>query len=266
MNQYVIDNAEWVNRYDNTIEIKKISSLINKLGFSRQDEINIADVGCGSGRSTKWIKSILHNSTIDAIDLNHDCIEYAKDLHGEDANFISADAFDYFKYQIGDKKKYNLIFFVWSLFDMVDGLNRESKSMRLDMLLTSVKNALAENGYVIVLQPTKGGIFEKILSLFMPESDDDYLFTHEYLISKNFFGSKNPFPLLEDENAIWSNFTCNREKLFRGVSSILMLETHQSLTLERFNKVLNDFGLLQDIFNGDTLYLSDCVNIYHFPR
>lgn len=138
----LIDNAEWVNRYDNTIEIKKASSLINKLGFSKQDEINIADVGCGSGRSTKWIKPILYNSTIDAIDLNQDCIEYAKDLHGEDANFISADAFDYFKYQIGDNKKYNLIFFVWSLFDMVDGLDRESKSMRLDILLTSVKNAL----------------------------------------------------------------------------------------------------------------------------
>lgn len=96
----------------------------------------------------------------------------------------------------------------------------------------------------------------------MPESDDDYLFTHEYLISNNFFGSKNPFPSLEDENAIWSKFTCNREKLFRGVSSILMLETHQLLTLERFNKGLNDFGS----FKGDTLYLSDCVNIYHFPR
>lgn len=141
--------------------------MINKLGFSKQDEINIVDVGCVSGRSTKWIKSILYNSTIDAIDLNQDCIEYAKDLHGEDASFISADAFDYFKYQIGDNKKYNLIFFVWSLFDMVDGLDRESKSMRLDILLTSVKNALTENGYVIVLQPTKGGIFEKILSLFI---------------------------------------------------------------------------------------------------
>lgn len=88
MNQYVIDNAEWVNRYDNTIEIEKISSLINKLGFSRQEKLNIADVGCGSGRSTKWIKSILHNSKIDAIDLNRDCIEYAEGLHLEDANFI----------------------------------------------------------------------------------------------------------------------------------------------------------------------------------
>lgn len=159
--------------------------------------------------------------------------------------------------------KYDLVFFIWSLFDIVSGLNKADKNKKLDLLLSRVSSCISKNGHVIVLQPTKGGDFEKLLSFFMPNSEEDYLFIHEYLVKKGFNGSKKPFPSIDNPDAIWSNFMCNQEELFSGVSSILMLEANQILTKEKFIDAFEEFALTHSIEKKDCFCLSDCVNLYY---
>lgn len=263
MNQFVKDNAAWVNKYDSRIEAKKIKNLVNQLGLSYQGKLRIADVGCGNGRSSRCIQEVFRFASIDAVDINLDCIKFALESQPNNINYVCGNAFDFFASPMTKYSKYDLVFFIWSLFDIVSGLSRVDKNIKLDLLLSQVSNRISENGHVIILQPTKGGDFEKLLSVFMPDSEEDYLFIHEYLVNKGFNGPKTPFPPIDDPDAIWSNFVCNQEELFSGVSSILMLEANQILTKEKFNDAFEEFVLTHSTEKKDCFCLSDCVNLYY---
>lgn len=260
MDQYVKDNAGWVNTYDSRIESTKIKKLVNQLGLAYQGKLRIADVGCGNGRSSRSIQEAFRFSCIDAVDINMDCIKFALENQPNNVNYICKDALDFF---LSPMPKYDLVFFIWSLFDIVSGLNNADKNKKLDLLLSRVSSCISKNGHVIILQPTKGGDFEKFLSVFMPNSEEDYLFIHEYLVKKGFNGSKKPFPSIDDPDAIWSNFMCNQEELFSGVSSILKLEANIILNKEMFNAAFEEFVLTHSIQKNDYFFLSDCVNVYY---
>lgn len=263
MNNYVKLNSDWVSHYDSTDEINKIKVLTKKLGFSTTDVLLIADIGCGNGRSTKWISRLFPNALIYAIDIMKDSLTYARKVNqASNIKYIHKNAFDFFN-DASCCNKYDLIFFSWSLFDMISEYTSNDKIQKLDELITAAKKTLSSRGYIIVLQPTKGGDFEKLLSKFMPESDDDYYITHNYLISNNFHGPSTPFPNKDAPDAIWSNFICNRLQLFYGIESIVMLETGRLITNKEFDTKVNSFLYQSSKDKEDLLYLSDCVNIYY---
>ena len=262
MNTYVKLNSDWLSHYDNTYEIDKIEMLTRQLGFSNENKMLIADIGCGNGRLTKYISKLFCNSFIYAIDIMRENLEYAKELNKKsNVKYICADAFDFF--YDNPHLKFDLIFFSWSLFDMVSVSHQSEKEKRLEELISSTKNSLNNKGYIIVLQPTKGGDFEKLLSRFMPDSDEDYYITHKCLIKNGFHGPNTPFPEKDNRDAIWSRFLCDELQLFYGIASIVMLETGRLITKEEFNTNLSSFLCEYNIDRDKFFCLSDCVSVYY---
>ena len=262
MNKYVKLNSDWLSHYDNTSEINKIMMLTNKLGFPRENSMRIADVGCGNGRLTKCISQLFCQSSIYAIDNKKENLDLAKKINKDlNVEYICADAFDFFKNNF--QFELDIIFFTWSLFDMVSIFNQTEKEEKLKELISSAKQSLKRKGYIIVLQPTKGGVFEKLLSKFMPGSDEDYFITHKFLINNGFYGPSTPFPEKDNCHAIWSNFVCNSSELFDGITSIVMLETGRLITKDEFDFNLNRFMREYNIEKNNLLYLSDCVSVYY---
>jgi len=266
MNKYVKNNAEWVRLYDNTVEIEKVEELVKKLNISKLQNLNIIDVGCGNGRSTKWLHEMFPNSRITAIDISQENIMYAKKKNElRNVHYIQADAFDFFSAPLV-KEQYDLVFFCWSLFDMVSNYEQSEKTGKLTELITSVKKKLNVNGHIVVLQPTKGGDFEKLLSKFMPGSDDDYLLTHNFLKNSHFQGAETPFPEKNTTDAIWSKFFCNRDQLYQGVTAIIMLETGENLDRVEFDNKFDKFLLEHELWKDGCYSLSDCVNLYYVSK
>lgn len=262
MNTYVKFNSDWLSHYDNTSEINKIKMLTSQLGFSNEDKMLIADVGCGNGRLTKCISKMFCNSFICAIDIMRENLEYAKEFNNDsNVEYICVDAFDFFR--DNSHLKFDLIFFGWSLFDTVSIFQQSEKEKRLEELISYAKNSLNNKGYIIVLQPTKGGDFEKLLSKFLPDSDEDYYITHKCLIKNGFYGPNTPFPEKDNIDAVWSNFLCDELQLFYGITSIVMLETDRLITKEEFNENLNVFLCEYNIDRNKFFCLSDCVSIYY---
>ncbi len=262
MNKYVKLNSDWLSHYDNTNEINKIMMLTNKLGFHNENSMQIADVGCGNGRLTKCISQMFCQSSIYAIDNKKENLDLAKKLNKDlNVEYICADAFDFFKSHF--QFELDIIFFSWSLFDIVSMFNQTEKGKKLKELISSAKKCLKRKGYIIVLQPTKGGVFEKLLSKFMPGSDEDYFITHNFMINNGFYGPSTSFPEKDNCQAIWSNFVCNRSELFDGITSIVMLETGRLITKEEFDFNLNRFIGEYNVEKNNLIYLSDCVSIYY---
>ena len=262
MNEYVRLNSDWLSHYDNTSEINKIMLLSNELGIFNKNVMQIADVGCGNGRFTKCISRLFYRSSIYAIDNKKENLNLAKEINKDlNVEYICADAFDFFKNNF--QFELDIIFFSWSLFDMVSIFNQTEKEKKLKELISSAKKSLKRKGYIIVLQPTKGGVFEKLLSKFMPGSDEDYFITHKFLINNGFYGPSTPFPEKDNCQAIWSNFVCNSSELFDGITSIVMLETGRLITKEEFDFNLNKFMREYNVEKNNLLYLSDCVSVYY---
>lgn len=262
MNEYVKLNSDWLSHYDNTNEINKIMLLTSELGFFYKDALRIADVGCGNGRFTKCISQLFCQSSIYALDNKKENLDLAKKINKDlNVEYICADAFDFFKnnFQI----ELDIIFFSWSLFDMVSIFNKTEKEKKLKELISYAKKSLKRKGYIIVLQPTKGGVFEKLLSKFMPGSDEDYSITHKFLINNGFCGPNTLFPKKNNCQAIWSNFVCNSSELFDGITSIVMLETGRLITEKEFDINLKNFIREYNVEKNNLLYLSDCVSIYY---
>lgn len=262
MNEYVKMNSDWLSHYDNTSEVNKIRLLISELGILNNDAMQIADVGCGNGRFTKCISKLFYQSSIYAIDNKKENLGLAKKINKDlNVEYIYADAFDFFKNYM--QIELDIIFFSWSLFDMVSIFNQIEKEKKLKELISSAKKSLKRKGYIIVLQPTKGGVFEKLLSKFMPGSDEDYFITHKFLINNGFYGPNTPFPEKDNCQAIWSNFVCDSSELFDGITSIVMLETGRLITKEEFDTNFNSFMREYNVEKNNLLYLSDCVNVYY---
>lgn len=262
MDEYVKLNSDWLSHYDNTSEVNKIMLLTSKLGFFNKEAMQIADVGCGNGRFTKCISKLFYKSSIYAIDNKKENLDLAKkNINDFNVEYICADAFDFFKNNM--QLNLDIIFFSWSLFDMVSIFNQTEKEKKLKELISSAKKSLKRKGYIIVLQPTKGGVFEKLLSKFMPGSDEDYFITHKFLINNGFYGPNTPFPEKDNYQAIWSNFICDSSELFDGIKSIVMLETGRLITKEEFDIKFNSFMCEYSVEKNNLLYLSDCVSIYY---
>ena len=266
MNRFVKANAEWLKCYDNSIEEYKIQQLVKSLLPSTNSTNHILDVGCGNGRSSFWLRKMFPHTEITAIDINAENIEYAKQNKSiKHVQFLTSNAFDFFK-NTKATIKYDIIMFSWSLFDMVALYDQSEKYHQLNILIEQAKQHLNSEGCIIVTQPTKGGTFEKLLSKFMPDSDEDYYITHQYLIDSNFIGPKDALPSIYESYAIWSNFECTEEELFSGVSSVLMLETGAKISKRDFCKILYSFAEENNINIRKKFKLSDCVNLYYWQN
>lgn len=265
MNKFVENNATWLSLYDDKAERSEIQKLIHTLQIDSQKTHSILDIGCGNGRSVTWIKSLFPQSEIIAIDISQDNINYAK-KHCSYAHvsYVCIDAFKYCNSL--EDKLFDIVFFSWSLFDMVSAYNQSMKEEKLIKLLNLVKGNLSCDGYVIITQPTKGGDFEKLLTIFMPGSDDDYLLTHRVLDKMHFHGPNSPFPSCPATNAIWSYFICNETQLYNGIEAILMLETGQQLDNKTFHDTINRFCAEYQVKKNGIYKLSDCVGLYYLKN
>lgn len=263
MNKFVENNATWLSFYDMSVERTKLQELIQFLQIDNTKRLLILDVGCGNGRSVTWIRSLFPRSQITAIDIDEDSINYANEhCSYNSVSYLCIDAFKYFK--LSRNAQFDIVFFSWSLFDMVSTYDQCNKEEKLVELIELAKESLHCNGHIIITQPTKGGNFEKLLSLFMPGSDLDYFLTHYVLIKKNFHGPDTPFPNRFATNTIWSNFICDHEQLYNGIESVLMLETGQQLNRSTFNTLINKFCSKYCVKSDGLYKLSDCVSIYYF--
>lgn len=261
MNQYVADFAELLSHYNSDQEIQKVRALNLKLDNMSKERVIVADVGCGTGRSISLIRTIWPESYIYALDIESDKINYAK-IQGivDDIEFICDDARDYFAAEFNNEPL-DIVLFSWSLFEMIDiedDFNKEFLS-----LIKNIRKHMNEGGIIIVLQPTKGGTFEQLLSRFMPDSDEYYLLTHDKLINNGFYGPKTVFPPINDPQAIWSDFSCSYEELFRGIRSVIYLETGKEICRNEYDTVVREFLKEQKISNEEKIILSDCVNMYY---
>lgn len=268
MNKYMLiqakNNSYWVLNYDRSLEITKLKSLFLEKNILERDNISIVDIGCGNGRSALLLLDIFgSNAKITGIDKCFENIQCARDnVKNNNITFHTIDAFDFFSKK-EFIKKFDIAFFSWSLFDMSDEPDFHKKKNDLHDLIESVKKSLSSNGIIVVLQPTKGGIFEQLLSDFMPGSDADYKLVHDFLIESGFSGGTSPFPSQNDPWAIWSTFNYkNKEDLFLGVASIVFLEQEIKISREYFDKILNNF-LKKHNCDIENLKLTDCVNLYY---
>lgn len=260
----VKNNSIWVQKYDRHLEKEFIKELFSKNYNWLSKQVNIIDVGCGNGRSAILLHEILgDNAIIHGIDKCKANVCCAQQLIiNSTITFEFVDAFNFFEHPC-NQKKFDIAFFSWSLFDMCDELDFTKKELCLQKLIEMVQRSLTPHGMIIVLQPTKGGIFEKLLSKFMPGSDADYEMVHNFLIKSGFDGARSAFPTQNDKWTIWSKFSYNSsDEIFLGVSSILYLEQKQTISREFFDKVFFDFLKEHDI-GIENLELTDCVNLYY---
>ena len=268
MKDYITNNAKWVRLYDVEAETKTVKRILEKM--NKIDSIkSILDVGCGSGRSIDLINHIFDTSTaIVGIDKQEANVRYCKSLNFDNTQVYWVDAFDYLA-ENENSNRFDLILFSWSFFDMVNEPQEDKKVKLLRTLIYQAKECLTHNGLIIVLQPTKGGLFEQFLSLFMPGSGDDYLLIHRTLIELGFKGAKTAFPKQSDVFAIWSRFIFdNIDDLYCGVESILYLEQRRTLNYETFLLTWNNFidKHREIVPTNDQLSLTDCVNLYYMER
>jgi len=263
-NNTIKNNVEWLSVYDSSVEEEKLKNLLITHNFTVDKKLNIVDIGCGNGRSIRLINRFLNYNTITAIDKYIENIEYAKcNINISNVNYFSIDAFNFFQ----KNYEFNVALFSWSLFDMVSDIEMEHKEIKLNNLLQDVLLSIVSGGIIIVLQPTKGGTFEKLLSKFIPTSDDDYYITHNFLQNFGFKGPQSAIPNKDEPLAIWSRFNYKDEKqLFRGISSVLDLELNENLTYDRFNKLLNEYKIENHLSSGQRIELTDCVNMYYFIK
>jgi hypothetical protein len=191
-------------------------------------------------------------------------IQYTKsNINIPNVEYFSIDAFEFFR----KKNEFNIALFSWSLFDMVSDIERKRKVIELNNLLQNVLLNIVSGGIIIVLQPTKGGTFEKLLSKFMPSSDDDYHITHNFLQNFGFNGPQSAIPNKDEPLAIWSRFNYkDEEQLFRGISSVLNLEANKVLTYDSFCELLNEFKIENGLSSEQRIELTDCVNMYYFIK
>lgn len=260
----VKNNSNWVLKYDRRDEIKKLKDLFHKENFLNRDNISVVDIGCGNGRSTTLLLEIFGDKAqIIGIDKCAENIHCCKEhITNHKVSFQAIDAYDFFKKE-EHKKMFDIAFFSWSLFDMSNESDFCKKKEALSNLIVSVKNSLVKNGIIVVLQPTKGGIFEQLLSDFLPGSDADYKLVHDFLIESGFKGGTSPFPSKKDPWAIWSDFTYKSEEdIFQGVASIVFLEQGIKISKDYFRKIFDDF-LKRHYTDIDALKLTDCVNLYY---
>ena len=265
MNKYVLDNAEWLKKYEQNKELHKINHLEQIIRLKKSENtIKIIDVGCGNGRSIKTIKQVFPKSDILAIDRYSPNIEYIC-VNYPETKTLCADALDFFASDNG--MIFDVVFFSWSFFDMLHIDNKEERTNKLEGFLENIKKHLSIEGIILVLQPTKGGNFEKLLSFFIEDSEEMYAYTHSFLISHDFKGPKTTFPDKNDELAIWSEFIYKKEEeLFDGIASILFLETGKELLFNEYSQKVNLFRVTNKINNNLPLVLTDCVNIYLFQK
>lgn len=261
MNRYVEDFAELLNNYNNKQELNRIKALCSKLNYLSDERITVADVGCGTGRSINLIRKVWPKADIYAIDIDSEKIAYAKENNRwDDITFIRRNARDYFNLE-PNIEQFDIVLFSWSLFEMIDiekDLDRD-----FSLFVMNVRKHIKKGGLIIVLQPTKGGTFEQLLSRFMPDSDEYYLLTHNQLINNGFRGPDTVFPTDDDEQAIWSEFNCTYEELYRGVKAVIYLETNNEINRREFDKITGEFLEEHQISKPGRISLSDCVNMYY---
>lgn len=268
MNEYMITqvrhNSNWVLKYDRKVEVEKLKVLLNEKKFLCREKISVVDVGCGNGRSAMLLLDIFGNKVqITAIDKCAENIQCAQEyIDNCNVSFQAIDAYDFFENKMY-KEKVDIAFFSWSLFDMSNEVDLYKKKEELRRLIKAVEKSLTTNGIIIVLQPTKGGVFEQLLSDFMPGSDADYKLVHDFLIESGFRGATSPFPNKEDNWAIWSCFDYKSEEdIFLGVASIVFLEQDIKISKEYFHSVFSEF-LEKHCCDISKLQLTDCVNLYY---
>jgi SAM-dependent methyltransferase len=263
-NNTINNNVEWLSVYDSSVEKRKIRELLTSHGFTFDKKLNVVDIGCGNGRSIRLISHFLVYNTITAIDKHMENIQYAKEnINVPNIYYLSIDAFDFFH----KKNEFNIALFSWSLFDMVSNIVIERKEIELNNLMESVLLSIVSGGIIIVLQPTKGGTFEKLLTKFIPSSDDDYYITHNFLKKFGFNGPQSAIPNKDEPLTIWSRFNYkDEEQLFRGISSVLYLEANKVLTHNKFCELLDEFKIENGLSLEQRIDLTDCVNMYYFIK
>lgn len=267
MKTYIEKNSKWLGNYDNAKELFRLNNLDFIIDFKNEKRlIHIADVGCGNGRSIKLIRSIFSNCSILAIDKIKDNCDYVNSTcSSELLEIIHCDAVDFFAND--NSTLFDIVLFSWSFFDMLFEEDIDKRTIRFEAFLNDVKKHLNDSGYILIMQPTKGGSFEKLLTLFMPSSDEVYYFTHSFLKTHGFCGPESIVPDKNDRLSIWSSFRyANENDLFDGISSIVYLETGRKLSKKEFNKIIMQFRTENGIGLNESIPLTDCVNIYYWKK
>jgi SAM-dependent methyltransferase len=255
-------NAKWITHYNGEPEQVRLRQICKHFG----DVITCVDIGCGNGRSAKVLRQLYPDASIISFDKLPENIDYAsKSVRDANTEFITADAFGFFR--DATDTKYDLALFSWSLFDMSNEPDFGEREKQLALLLSMVKSCLSEHGAILVLQPSKGGSFEKLLSKFNPGSDDDYTLVHRFLLKQGFVGPKDIFPSKNDPLAIWSCFSYGSEDdVYYGIASIEKLEINEDLSREKFKSIFDEY-LSENSLDADyPMNFSDCVNIYYYIK
>lgn len=131
---------------------------------------NVADLGCGSGYSTREIQRFCHPKTIEGIDVSEGQIALAaRNSEGKDIRYSVGDLTD-FEMARKLKKKFNLttaafLFNYASTKRDLDNMMRNANQLlgRQDVFVGIIPNpnvGIAYNNYGIKLEPTGGGIAE----------------------------------------------------------------------------------------------------------
>ena len=111
-----------------------INALVLSIPFKKDEQINVIDLGCGTGTVAQKIKNAFPNSKISCLDIAENMIKLAQKKLGENINCHISDF-----YEFTFDKKYDVIVSSLALHHLA---NDEDKIM----FYKKIYNALTENG------------------------------------------------------------------------------------------------------------------------
>ena len=147
----------WENKYLNELYENEQYKII----YSNIKIFNgksILDLGCGTGRFSRWFANMGFNVT--GIDFSGRCIEIAKKLDlSNSINYIQDSIFDY-----STDEKFDLIF-TWGVLAIA------CKNINdFNFVLNKMKNSLNPGGRIIIVEPFHSNFLHRVLSLDINEA------------------------------------------------------------------------------------------------
>jgi SAM-dependent methyltransferase len=149
----------WKNQnlnYYYDIEQKNIFHSI----FSQVKNLKILDLGCGTGRFSRWLSE--NGALVTGIDFSAKSIELAKQMsQGENPVYKVASVFD-----LNEPEPYDLIF-TQAIFVVAC-----QSSQELKQVFALIKNSLKPGGQILFIEPFHRGFLSRVLNLDVRDACD----------------------------------------------------------------------------------------------
>lgn len=145
----------WPNQILNMhydIELKKISKIL----MGKIENKYILDLGCGTGRFSRWFA--VHGAQVLGVDFSEKSIAIAqKETQGKNPIYRQGNVFN-----IKEKNAYDVVF-TWGVLAIACQNERELREA-----LSNMHQALKPGGYLLLTEPVHKGFLHRVLDMPLP--------------------------------------------------------------------------------------------------